>query len=148
MTSRDHIDTTFVLAGLPTPPNMAVLKDTFLKEGFDAIENIYHQLKSAGNTQPFSKDFYTDYRSWLAWKKDEDYSYRLRLYELAYDSYPASARINYYVAYYSMQQKLNEQAKRFYRQSLSLLESDEDMSTNEKSRLRTYATDELNSLIK
>lgn len=146
VTSRAHIDTTFVLAGLPTPPNMAVLKDTFLKGGFDALENIYQQLKSAGNAQPFSKDFYTDYRSWLAWKKDEDYSHRLRLYELAYDSYPGSARINYYVAYYSMQRKRKEQAKRFYRQALSLLESDADMSTDEKSRLRTYATDELNSL--
>lgn len=148
VTSRDHIDTAFVLPGLPAPPNMAVLKDIFMKEGFDAVENIYQQLKSEGNSQPFSKDFYTDYRSWLAWKKDDDYIYRLRLYELAYDSYPESARINYYAAYYSMKRELNEQAKRFYRQALSLSESDKDLSTDEKSRLRTYATDELNSLIK
>ncbi len=147
VTPRDHIDTTFVLAGLPAPPNMAVLKDIFVKEGFGAVENIYQQLKSGGNLQPFSMDFYTDYRSWLAWKKDEDYKYRLKLYELAYDSYPESARINYYVAYYSMKRGLNEQAKRFYRQALSLFESDEDLDTNEKSRLRTYATDELNSLV-
>ncbi len=146
--SRDHIDTTFVLPGLKVPPNMAVLKDTFVKDGFDAVENIYRQLKSEGNSQPFSMDFYTDYRSWLAWKKDEDYAYRLRLYKLAYDSYPESARINYYVAYYSMKRKSNEQAKRFYRQALSLFESDEDLSTYEKSRLKTYATEELNSLIK
>lgn len=146
--SRDHIDTTFVLQGLPAPPNMSVLKDAFLKEGFEALEKIYQQLKSEGNSQPFSKDFYTAYRDWLAWKKDDDYTYRLRLYELAYDSYPESARINYYVAYYSMKRELNEQAKRHYRQALSLLESDEDLNTDEKSRLRTYATDELNSLIK
>ena len=148
ISSREHIDTTFFLAGLPGPPNMAILKDTFWKEGFDAIENIYHQLKSEGNSQPFSMDFYTDYRNWLAWKKDENYAYRLRLYKLAHDSYPESALINYYVAYYSMKRKLNEQAKRFYRQALSLLESDEDLSTNEKSSLRDYATEELNSLIK
>ena len=146
--SRDHIDTTFVLPGLTAPPNMAILKDTFRKEGFDAIENIYQQLKSTGNAQPFSKEFYTDYRSWLAWKKDEEFQYRLRLYELAYDSYPESARINYYVAYYSMKRELNEQAKRFYRQALSLFESDENLNTNEKSSLRAYATEELNSLIK
>lgn len=148
ISSRNHIDTTFVLPGLPAPPNMAVLKDTFVKEGFDAVENMYRRLKSEGNSQPFSKDFYTDYRGWLAWKKDEDYIYRLKLYELAYDSYPESARINYYMAYYSMKRELNEQAKRFYRQALSLLESDEVLSTKEKSRLRTYASDELNSLIK
>jgi hypothetical protein len=147
ITSRDHIDTTFVLPGLLTPPNMAVLKDTFWKEGFDAIENIYQELKSAGNEQPFSKDFYTDYRSWLSWKKDEDFQYRLRLYELAYDSYPESARINYYVAYYSLKRQSNEQAKRFYRQALSLFESDEDLSADEKSRLKNYATEELDSLI-
>ena len=146
--SRDHIDTTFVLPGLPAPANIAVLKDTFQKEGFAAIENIYQHMKSAGNPQPFSKDFYTDYRSWLAWKKDENYLNRLRLYELAYDSYPKSARINYYVAYYSMLRKMNTQAKQFYRQALSLLESDEDLTTVEKSRLRSYATEELDGLIK
>jgi len=148
ISSRKHIDTTFVLPGLPTPPNMAILKDTFVKEDFDAVEHIYRQLKSEGNPQPFSMNFYTEYRDWLAWKKDEDYAYRLRLYELAFDSYPESARINYYVAYYSLQRELNEQAERFYRQTLSLFESDEDLSTSEKSRLRIYATEELNSLIK
>ncbi len=146
--SREYIDTTFVLPGLPSPPNMAVLKDTFWKEGFDAIEDIYRQLKLEGNTQPFSKDFYTAYRNWLAWKKDEDYTNRLRLYELAYDSYPESARINYYVAYYSMKRELNEQAQRFYSQALSLVEADEELSVGEKSTLRTRASDELNSLIK
>ena len=145
---RNHIDTTFVLTGLLAPPNMAVLKDTFVKEGFDSIEKIYQQLKLEGNSQPFSKDFYIDYRDWLAWKKDGDYAYRLRLYELAYDSYPESARINYYVAYYSLKRELNEKAKRFYHQALSLLDSDEDLGANEKSRLKTYATEELSSLTK
>ena len=145
---RNHIDTTFVMAGLPAPPNMAVLKNAFLKEGFDAVENIYNKLKSEGNPQPFSKDFYKDYRSWLAWQKDEDYKYRLRLYKLAYDSYPESALFNYYVAYYSFNREMNEQAIRFYRQTLSLFETDEDMSTQEKSRFRAYALEELDSLTK
>ncbi|MDW3650001.1 MAG: hypothetical protein R8P61_23210 [Bacteroidia bacterium] len=148
ITSREHIDTTFFLAGLPGPPNMAALKDAFWKEGFEAIEKIYQQLKSEGNTQAFSKEFYTDYRNWLAWKKDEDYAFRLRLYELAYDSYPESARVNYYLAYYSLKRELKEQAKRFYRQTLLLVESDENLSASEKSSIRTYASDELNSLIK
>jgi len=144
---RDYIDTTFVLTGLPGPPDMAVLKDTFWKEGFDAIENIYQGLKSGGDPRPFSMDFYSDYRDWLAWKKDEGYKYRSRLYELAYDSYPGSARINYYMAYYSLKRGLNGQAERFYRQALSLLETDEDLDTSERSRLRIYASVELNSLI-
>ena len=148
VSNRTHIDTTFVLPGLPAPPNMAELKDVFMKEGFDSIENTYRQLKSEGNSQPFSKDFYTDYRSWLAWKKDENYVYRLRLYELAYDSYPESARINYYMAYYSMKRELNEQSKQFYVQTLSLLESDEELNTDDKSRIRNYATEELDSLLK
>ncbi len=147
ISSQKHIDTTFVLNGLPAPPSMAELKDLFLKDGFETIENIYHKLKSEGNSQPFSEDFYTDYRSWLAWKKDENYVNRLKLYALAYDSYPESARINYYMAYYSMRREKNEQAKKFYVQTLSLLESDEDLNTDEKSILRNYATDELNSLI-
>jgi hypothetical protein len=119
---KTHIDTSFVIPGLSRPPNIAVLKDMFLKEGFEAIENIYNELKSAGKQQPFSKDFYTEYCDWLAWKKDEDVSNRLRLYELAYESFQGSARVNYYVAYYSMIRKMNEQAIRFYRQSLPLFE--------------------------
>ena len=51
------------------------------------------------------------------------------------------------MAYYSMKRKLNEQAKRFYRQALSLVESDDDLGTNEKSRLKNFATEELNSLV-
>ncbi len=148
ISSSNQIDTTFVLPGLTAPPNMAILKDTFWKESFDAIETIYQQLKAEGNSQPFSMNFYTEYRDWLAWKKDKDYIYRSRLYDLAYDSYPESARINYHVAYFSMKREMNEKAKQFYRQALSLLASDEELSTSEKSRLRVYAADDLNSLIK
>jgi len=148
VSKRTHIDTTFVLKGLPAPPSMSKLKDLFLKEGFESIENIYDKLKSEGNSQPFSKDFYTDYRSWLAWKIDENYINRLRLYELAYDSYPESARINYYMAYYSMRREKNEQAKNYYVQTLALLDSDLDLNTDEKSRLKSFATDELKELLK
>ena len=143
---REHIDTTFIMPGIPAPPNMAVLKDTFVKEGFDAIESIYNNLKSEGNDQPFSRSFYTDYRSWLAWKKDPDYEYRLRLYLLAYDSYPESARINYYAAYYSLRREENEQAKQFYRRALDYLDSDDELSADEKTRLKKYAIEEFNSL--
>lgn len=146
--SRDHIDTTFTSPALPAPPNMAILKDLFITKGFAAIENNYQQLKSTGNAQPFSRGFYTDYRNWLAWKKDEAFEYRLRLYELAYDSYPESARINYYLANYSMKRGLKEQAKRFYRQALALTESDEDLSSSEKTNLKKYATEDLKRLMK
>jgi tetratricopeptide (TPR) repeat protein len=147
VSSKTHIDTTFVLPGLPAPPNMAILKNHFMKDGMESIEKIYENLKMEGNSQPFSKDFYTDYRSWLAWQKDENYDNRLRLYELAYDSYPESARINYYVAYYSMKRQKNEQAIKYYYRALALLESDEELNANEKSRLKNYATEELGSLI-
>lgn len=148
ISTRDHIDSTFVLPGLTSPPNIAELKDLFWKEDFDAIESIYQEMKSAGNPQPFSKDFYTEYRDWLAWKKDPEYANRLRLYELGYDSYPESARINYYVAYFSMRRGLNEQAIKFYRQALSLVDSDEDMNANQKSQLKNYANEDLNNLTK
>lgn len=146
MASKEHIDTTFYLRGFPAPPNMAILKDLFWKDGFDAIEKVYQELKSKGNPQPFSMSFYTDYRNWLAWKKDEAYAYRLRLYELAYDSYPKSARINYFLANYSMKRGLKEQARRFYRQALALVESDDDLSSSEKSNLKTYAKQDLKRL--
>ena len=146
LASKEHIDTTFYLPALPSPPNMATFKDTFWKEGFNAIETTYQQLKFQGNPQPFSMNFYKEYRDWLAWKKDKDYIYRSRLYDLAYDSYPESARINYYVAYFSLKREMNEKAKKFYHQALSLLESDEELSTSEKSRLKIYANEDLNGL--
>ena len=110
LSGKTELDSSFVWEGIPAPTNIAILKDRFLKEGFDEIERVYRELKENGNLQPFSRSFYKDYRSWLAWQKDEDYTYRQRLYDLAYDSYPESARMNYYLAYYSKRVGQNEKA--------------------------------------
>ncbi len=146
ISTRYQIDSTFYLPAFPSAPNIAVLKDGFLKEGIDAIEKVYREMQAAGNPQPFNKEFYVEYRDWLAWKKDATYANRLKLYELAYDSYPGSAKITYYLAYFSMRNNLNEQAKKFYRQALSKLELDTDLTADEKSSIRTYSTEDLNSL--
>ncbi len=145
--SQNEIDTTFVLSGIPSPPNIALLKDLFLKGGFDKVDSVYQGLSAAGNTQPFSKSFYTSYRSWLAWKKDESYSNRLRLYELAFDSYPESARINYYVAYYSYKRDIKQKAIDHYRKTLNLIDNDGDLTKTEKERITAYAREELNELL-
>lgn len=144
--SRTEIDSTFALAGLPTPPNITILKDLFMKGGFDEIESIYKRLKENGNLQPYSMSFYKDYRSWLAWQKDEDYTYRQRLYTLGYDSYPESARMNYYLAYYSMLTDQNEKAIEHYKKALALAENDPDLSSSERENMIRYAKSDLAEL--
>ncbi len=146
LNAQTEIDSTFVLEGIPAPPNIAILKDRFLKDGFDEIERIYAGLKENGNLQPYSKSFYKDYRSWLAWQKDEDYVYRQRLYELGYDSYPESARMNYYLAYYSMQVGQNEKAVKHYNDALSLVEGDPDLSASERESIINYSKGDLKEL--
>ena len=139
-------NTTFTLEGIPSPPNIALLKDRFLKDGFDEIERIYMELKESGNLQPYSMSFYKDYRSWLAWQKDEDYKFRQRLYALGYDSYPESARMNYYLAYYSMM--VGEKAKgiKHYKTTLSLVESDPELSASERESITSYSKGDLKEL--
>ncbi len=144
--SQTEIDSTFVLAGIPAPPNIALLKDRFMKDGFDEIERIYKELKENGNLQPYSKSFYKDYRSWLAWQKDEDYTYRQRLYALGYDSYPESARMNYYLAYYSMRVGQNEKAIKHYNNALSLVENDPDLASSERESITNYSKGDLKEL--
>ena len=146
LNSQTEIDSTFVLEGIPAPPNIALLKDRFMKGGFDEIESIYKELKGNGNLQPYSKSFYKDYRSWLAWQKDEDYRYRQRLYELGYDSYPESARINYYLAYYSMLVGQNTKAIKHYKNALSLVENDPDLSFSERESIINYTKSDLKEI--
>ena len=124
------IDTTFSLKPLPAPPNIATLKDLFFRRGFEAIDSTYQALKNTGNPQPFSTTFYPDYRSWLAWKKDPDYSARLKLYQLAFDSYPESAAINYYLGYYLQQTGQGGQARHHFERALLLLKTQNDPELN------------------
>ncbi len=146
LNSRTEIDSTFVLEGLPTPPNIAVLKDLFMKDGFEEIERIYRELKENGNLQPYSMAFYKDYRSWLAWQKDEAYTYRQRLYALGCDSYPESARMNYYLAYYSMLTDQNELAIKHYNKALALADNDPDLSASERENMIRYSKSDLEEL--
>ncbi|MEP1032494.1 hypothetical protein [Ekhidna sp.] len=146
LSALTELDSTFVLDEIPAPPNIAILKDRFLKEGFDEIERIYKELKEGGNLQPYAMFFYKDYRSWLAWQKDEDYVYRQRLYELGYDSYPESARMNYYLAYYSMQVGQNAKAIKHYKNALSLVENDPDLSASERESITNYSRSDLKEI--
>ncbi len=146
LNSQTEIDTTFVLEATPAPPNIAFLKDRFMKDGFNEIERIYKELKGNGNLRPYSMSFYKDYRSWLAWQKDEGYTYRQRLYELGYDSYPESARMNYYLAYYSMKVGQNEKAIRHYKKALVLADDDPDLSASERENMIRYSKSDLKGL--
>lgn len=130
------IDTLFKLEGLVPPPNLAVLKDLFLNQGFEAIESVFNSHVEQGDQQPFSKQFFHDVRDWLAWKKDPDYIHRARLYELAVTSYPESSLHHYYLAHYLKRTGKDQAAISYFQKTLELLPGDKEIDTARKKEMR------------
>jgi len=149
MTAYQHsVDTFFVLKGLTPPPNLAILKDLFIKKGFQPIDSIYQTLKSDQNPQPFDRSFYDSYRAWLAWEKDSSYQNRRHLYQLALDSYPQSSRVNYYYAYYLWRTGQKDEAIIHYNKALALLPTDDDpnLDMQTRERIKEYCEQDLKEL--
>ena len=146
--TKKVIDTTFTLQALPAPPSIAVLKDLFIRRGFEPVDSTYKALKKAGNPRPFSTSFYAAYRNWLAWKKDPDYSARLKLYQLGLDSYPESAVMNYNLGYYWQQTEKLDRARFHFARAISLLETQNGQELNpaERDRIRRNAEEALGEL--
>ncbi|TMU54840.1 acyl-CoA thioester hydrolase/BAAT C-terminal domain-containing protein [Flagellimonas algicola] len=136
------IDTLFILKGHSPPPNMSALKNLFVTKGFGAIDSIYKSHVAAGNTKPFSQTFYNDYKNWLAYKKDPDYKNRMRLYEMAVESYPNSALNHYRLAYYLEQNKKPTKAREYYQKADILIPLDTSLSPSLKLDLQ-QALDEV-----
>jgi len=139
--SQEVIDTTFVWPGLPYPPSLALMKDHYVKKGFSVIDSTYQTHKQSGNAHPFSQSFYTTFGMWLGWGHDPDFTSRLKLYELAYDSYHQSARVNYYLAYYLEKIEQKNRAVEHYRKAVALLPTgdDERLNKNESERIRSWS---------
>ncbi|REJ78585.1 MAG: hypothetical protein DWQ47_03815 [Acidobacteria bacterium] len=110
--------------GLPSPPTTTELKDSFIRTGFGSVEKVYAKLKER-NPTPFSKEFYNDFRDWLAWKKDPDFENRFKLYRLGTDSFPESATLNYYFAYYALKTGRKDVALEYNRKTLNLIDTDD-----------------------
>ncbi|MDW3195622.1 MAG: hypothetical protein R8G66_24815 [Cytophagales bacterium] len=143
-----QIDTTFILTSVPAAPNLAEMKVLFLERGMMAIDSIYQTLQSQGSKSPFSTSFYRDYRSWLAWKRDPEFSNRLQLYEMAYGSFPESSEVNYYLAAYLERTGDTLKAIHHYERTLQLLVTDEDpaLGIKRKGQIRQYAQEALEIL--
>ncbi len=142
----ENIDTVFVHEALTAPLNIAETKNLYHEKGFEAIDSLYNTLRDAGDTQPFSKSFIHNMRSWLSWNGDDDYQHRAALYQFAYESYPSSASVNYYLALYSSRIDQNSKAMDHYQKTLELADGDLDLSASEKQRLRDNATEALAEL--
>ncbi len=130
------IDTIFKMERLAPPPNMAILKNLFISDGIAAIESIYQSGVAKGNPTPFSMSFYTDFKNWLAWKKDPKYTNRLRLYKMAVESYPNSALNHYRLAYYLEKNDSLQKSQIHYRQANILLDHDSTLDQSEKAYLK------------
>lgn len=143
-----QIDTTFLHKAIPAAPNMAELKALFLKEGIEAIDSIYQNLEGKGNSTPFYPSFYRGYRNWLAWKKDPEFNNRLRLYQMAYRSFPESTEVNYYLASYLARTGDTKKALWQYERTLELLETDQDtlLDATRKRQIRENTQEALDDL--
>ncbi|MEQ8715879.1 MAG: hypothetical protein RIC80_22895 [Cyclobacteriaceae bacterium] len=143
--SENIIDTTFVLSAIPAAPNIALMKDLFLKQGFDAVDSTYSTLKTNGNSTSLSMKFIEAYRDWLAWKKDPDYAYRSRLYALAYESFPNSPEINDYLGYYLQKTGDSTGAIAAYRRAIALAENSQ-LPSNKRETIIKNANEGLKEL--
>lgn len=141
------IDKHFIKRAFPSPPNITILKDAFTREGFGYIEQTYKKLKKQ-NPTPFSRAFYNDLKDWLAWKKDPKYENRFKLYQLALDSYPNSAMVNFDLAYYAMKTNRKETSKRHNQKALKLLEMDNspELTPEIKAKMKELILKDLESL--
>lgn len=137
------IDTLFKMEGLAPSPNIAILKNLFISDGITAIENIYQLQVADGNPTPFSMSFYTDFKNWLAWKKDPDYKNRLRLYRMAVESYPNSP-LNYYrLAFYLDKNKLHKASQEAYEKASQLLNEDSTLDQSQVADLKNAIAEAL-----
>lgn len=130
------IDTLFKLEAFTPPPNMAVLKDLFVKRGIKAIDSIYTSKTLEGNLHPFSQNFYVDFKNWLAWKKDPKYMNRLSLYEMAVESYPNSALNQYRLAYYLDKNNFSKRSQEHYQKARQLLDEDSTLDRSQVADLK------------
>lgn len=130
------IDTLFKMESLTAPPNMATLKNLFISDGIPAIEHIYHSHVSQGNPTPFSMSFYTDFKNWLAWKKDPEYTNRLRLYKMAVESYPNSALNQYRLAFYQNKNNFYGASQQSYQKAKQLLDKDSTLAKSQRVDLK------------
>ncbi len=145
----EQINTRMIKRALPLPPNITVIKDAFLEQGFAGIKQIYDELKTK-IPKPFSMSFYNDMKDWLAWKRDPEFENRYRLYQLGLDSYPDSATINYHFAYFASETGRIELSKKHDRRALELLETDHspELTNERKQRMRTVINESLDALKK
>lgn len=134
--NKKTIDTLFLLAGIKPPPNISIIKHLFLTKGMSSLDSIYHAHITQQNKHPFSQSFYTDFKDWLAWKKDPDFIYRKHLYEMAVESFPNSVLNNYYLAYYLNKTGNINAAKKYFSISKKLLETDNNIDIGLKNKLK------------
>ncbi|NNF32715.1 MAG: hypothetical protein HKN68_01315 [Saprospiraceae bacterium] len=141
---HEHIDSFFIKRSLKNPPHISVIKDGFIRKGYSFIDSVY-QSHLPDNPQPFSKAFFKDLKDWLSWQKDEDYENRYQLYLIARESYPESAEINFYLAYFALETDRKEEAEKYYNFSLRYLESDDDpnLTSMRKQRIKEYIKEDM-----
>ena len=81
----------------------------------------------------------------MAWKKDPDYSHRRKLFEMAVESYPASALNTYYLAVYLDRTEDKNLARINYLRAKDLLTSDSSLDKDLTEALTEAIDNSLNA---
>jgi len=147
--SKKHIDTSFVKKAILKIPDITLIKDAYNSSGFQYIDSLYRKQKIIDNA-PFSQIFYADMKDWLAWQKDPEFNDRYQLYKLAYDSYPNSAEVNYYLSYFAFQTRQNEESRFHIKKALDILEKNgnPELTVHRKEKLKSSLIEILSNLTK
>lgn len=111
--------------GLKSPPTLPELKRMVRASGFQSVVALYRQLKQ-DDPQPLSQGKLADLFNWLAYLRDPEWKARREVALMRVESYPESARAHYVMAGVALQLKEQELARKHYRETLRLLESDPD----------------------
>ncbi len=143
----DHIDKAEIKQALPSPPNITTVKNAFLDNGIGYLQEVYRNLKK-DNPAPFSPSFYSTVKDWLAYRKDPTYENRYQLYQLALDSYPDSAAVNYDLAYFALKTGRDEIARQLNTKTLELLDTDtsENLTQARKAEMRENVLKDISTL--
>ncbi len=142
-----HVTKAEIKQGLTLPPNVTTVKNAYLENGIGYLQEVYRNLKK-NNPTPFAPSFYSTVKDWLAYRKDPTYENRYQLYQLALDSYPESAMVNYDLAYFALRTGRDEIAMQLSNKTLELLDTgtSENLTQARKSQMRENVLEDINTL--
>ena len=147
--SVQHNVTKNYIAALPAVPSLIEMKNLITTKSIVAFHEVYDRAKKAGDIEPFSQQYLIDLYSWLAYKRDADFSKRKVIAETRVAIYPRSSRANFTLANIYFQLNKKEEAIAHYNEALKLLTTDKDFDLTDavRERIQLVSNENLKKLL-